>query len=94
MRATRPASLSPQARVAVTCPASPVATDQLRRGIAHLRDLGMEVVVGRSCETGAALWAGDDQLRADELAGFLLDHSIEAVFAMVVVFPPCTMRVR
>jgi muramoyltetrapeptide carboxypeptidase len=41
----------------------------------------MQVVAGRSCAVRNALFAGEDQARAEELIGFLLDPAIEAIFA-------------
>jgi muramoyltetrapeptide carboxypeptidase len=81
MRTIHPPRLSPGAKVAVSCPASAAPADALERGIATLRDLGMEVLVGPSCVVRNALFAGQDRARAEELAGFLLDPAIEAVFA-------------
>lgn len=81
MQMKHPPPLSPGAEVAVTCPASPVNEDELERGVAHLRSLDLDVRVGLSCSAAPGLWAGEDRSRADELAGFLLDRSIEAVFA-------------
>lgn len=81
MRAIHPPSLSAGAKVAVTCPASPAQAAPLQRGIAVLRDLGMNVVIGPSCSVRNALLAGEDRARAEELTGFLVDPAIEAVFA-------------
>ena len=81
MRTIHPPSLSVGAKVAVTCPASAAPADPLERGITTLRNLGMDVVVGHTCAVRNALLAGDDRARADELIGFLLDSTIEAIFA-------------
>lgn len=82
MRNVRPLVLRPGARVAVTCPASPVAqAERLERGIARLRGMGFAVVVGETCATRDGLWAGEDRARAEELFAFLLDPSVEAIFA-------------
>lgn len=81
MRAAHPPALRPGARVAVTCPASPVSEDRLSRGIDRLREMGFEVVIGDTCKLSTGLWAGDDLMRANELMAFLQDGTIDAIFA-------------
>jgi len=81
MACLHPPALAPSSRVAVTCPASPADPERLERGIARLRGLGWEVVVGATCAARDGIWAGDDGARAQELRGFLLDPSIHAIFA-------------
>jgi muramoyltetrapeptide carboxypeptidase len=43
--------------------------------------LGFEVVRGPSCSAEGGLWAGTDRARADELCGYLLDPTVQAIFA-------------
>jgi muramoyltetrapeptide carboxypeptidase len=81
MRTVHPRPLSFGSRIAVTCPASPVAPLRLERGIARLRKLGYDVVQGASCRAEGHLWAGEDRARADELRAFLCDPSIDAIIA-------------
>ncbi len=82
MHGIHPPVLTPGARVAVSCPASPVVDpERLARGIARLRAAGFDVVIGESCAVREGLWAGDDEARARELTDFLLDPKIEAIFA-------------
>ncbi len=81
MRTAHPAVLATGDKVAVTCPASPVDPERLARGTDRLRELGLTVVTGDSCEVRNGMFAGSDLDRARELLGFLLDPTIDAVFA-------------
>jgi muramoyltetrapeptide carboxypeptidase len=82
MRGIHPPVLTSGSRVAVTCPASPVVDpERLAKGTARLREAGFDVVAGESCAVREGLWAGSDEARAKELIDFLLDPTIEAIFA-------------
>lgn len=81
-RTRKPPPLRPNARVAVTSPASPPDPERLGRGVSLLRNLGYDVQVGASCGAPrGSLHAGNDAARAAELAGFIMDPAVEAIFA-------------
>lgn len=85
MELTRPELLRPRDRVLVLAPAGPVDGDTLDRGLAWLREAGLDVVEASSLRArgghGLPFLAGDDTARRDDLVRGLLDPSVRAVLA-------------
>ncbi|MEU7732189.1 LD-carboxypeptidase [Streptomyces griseus] len=79
----RPRRLRPGSRVAVVAPSGPVPADRLEKGLAVLRDWGLEPVVGAHVLTvhpQLDYLAGPDAGRAADLERAWCDPSVEAVF--------------
>ncbi len=81
----RPRLLRAGDRVAVVAPAGPVVDESLDRGLAWLRDEGLDVVEGASLRRrhghGLPFLAGEDDARRDDLVAALLDPDVRAVIA-------------
>lgn len=76
----RPARLSPGARVGVIAPSSGLLEpSRLARGIAELRQMGLEVVAGPHVGEIRGYLAGGDRERAEDLLWALGDPSLDAV---------------
>lgn len=76
----KPPALYPDDRVAVIAPASPPKSpDDLEAGLATLRERGLHVETSRSFEPYGYL-CGPDDVRLDELNGFLRRPDIKALF--------------
>jgi muramoyltetrapeptide carboxypeptidase len=78
----RPRRLRPGSRVAIVSPAGPVPPASLERGIACLRDWGLEVTVGKHVldrHPTLRYLAGTDADRAADLAAAWRDPEIDAV---------------
>jgi muramoyltetrapeptide carboxypeptidase len=78
----RPPRLRPGSRVAVVAPSGPVAPEWLERGVAVLREWGLEVVVGDHVldrHPDLPYLAGRDSDRAGDLQRAWCDPTIEAV---------------
>jgi muramoyltetrapeptide carboxypeptidase len=67
-------------KVAITCPAKKLPTP-MTDGIRLLESWGLEVVLGETVSASFHQFAGDDDLRADDLQRFIDDDSIKAIFA-------------
>ncbi len=68
-------------RVAVVAPSGCVDAEKTADGIDLLRRWGLEPVPGKHLWDRYGSFAGDDNARLSDLAGFLEDASIKAVFA-------------
>jgi muramoyltetrapeptide carboxypeptidase len=67
-------------KVAITCPAKKLPTP-MTDGIRLLESWGLEVVLGETVSASFHQFAGDDDLRADDLQRFIDNDSIKAIFA-------------
>jgi muramoyltetrapeptide carboxypeptidase len=80
---TRPARLTPGARVAVVAPAGPPVEDRLKQGLDILRGWGLDPVVMPHVLDGHPRFAylsGTDEARARDLQEAWCDPCVEAVF--------------
>ena len=69
-------------RVGLVSPASPLDPGELARGVAHIRSLGLEPVVGRYADTHYGYLAGSDEERADDFNRMARDSRIRAIVAL------------
>lgn len=72
-------------KIAVVSPASPLPKDRredLDRGIARLKKLGFEPVIGKSALAANGYLAGDDAARAADLQDAFGDSSLRGVFCV------------
>ncbi len=67
-------------QVAITCPAKKLPKP-MDDAIRLLNSWGLEVVLGETVTAEHHQFAGNDQLRADDLSRFLADENIKAIFA-------------
>lgn len=66
--------------VGVIAPASPPNQKNLRKGIEFLKELGLQVKVGKSVEKIYGYLAGTDQERLEDLHAMFLDTEVKAIF--------------
>jgi muramoyltetrapeptide carboxypeptidase len=67
-------------RVAIVCPAKKLPKP-MDDAVALLNSWGLEVVLGQTTQASHHQFAGDDDLRAQDLQQFVDDPSIKAIFA-------------
>jgi muramoyltetrapeptide carboxypeptidase len=67
-------------KIAITCPAKKLP-NPMDDAVALLKTWGLEVVIGWTVDASYHQFAGDDQLRADDLQRFIDDESIKAIIA-------------
>lgn len=82
MTRARPARLAPGSRVAVVAPSGPVRPELLDRGVAVLREWGLEVVLGDHVldrHPDLPYLAGSDAARAEDLRRAWCDPAVDAV---------------
>ncbi len=77
----KPRALRPGDTVGVVAPAAAVDREYLERGVAALTAMGYRVKVSRHALDRRGILAGDDQVRAAELAAFFADTEVQAIFA-------------
>lgn len=79
---TYPPPLNTGDDVALTAPASPVATDTLDRAVLSLKALGLEPVVMPSCKASCGYLSGEDELRAKDINHAFADEKIKGIFCL------------
>ena len=79
MKWTRPPALRPGDRVGVCAPAGSVDLERLDRGVAALRALGFEVVVGDAVRSRVRFNAGTIEERVRDLQTLWADHSVAGI---------------
>lgn len=67
-------------KVAITCPAKKLPIP-MTDAVNLLTSWGLEVVLGETVSASYHQFAGDDDLRAKDMQGFINDNSIKAIFA-------------
>jgi muramoyltetrapeptide carboxypeptidase len=67
-------------KVAITCPAKKLP-GPMTDAIALLQSWGLEVVLGETVNASYHQFAGDDELRTNDLQRFIDDNTIKAIFA-------------
>ncbi len=67
-------------KIAIVCPAKKLPTP-IHKGIAILESWGLEVVLGETVTAEHHQFSGTDELRTQDLQGFLDDASIKAIIA-------------
>nr|WP_121269922.1 LD-carboxypeptidase [Pedobacter schmidteae] len=76
----QPAYLKKGDKIAIVCPAKKLP-GSIAPAIAILQSWGMEVIIGKTVTAQHHQFAGDDELRASDLQGFLDDPEIKAIIA-------------
>jgi muramoyltetrapeptide carboxypeptidase len=77
----KPPALHPGDTIGVVAPAAGIEREYLKRGVAALEKLGFQVKVSPHALDRVGILAGEDQVRAGELAAFFADPEIKAIFA-------------
>lgn len=75
----KPSRLKKGDTVAVIAPASPVNPQNLERGISFLKELGLQVKVGKSVYKQYGYLAGTDQERLDDFHDAFSDSSVKGI---------------
>lgn len=76
----QPAYLKKGDKIAIVCPAKKLPKS-IAAGIAILQGWGLEVVIGKTVYAEHHQFAGNDELRIEDLQGFLDDPDIKAIIA-------------
>lgn len=76
----QPAYLKKGDKIAIVCPAKKLP-GSIDSAIAILESWGLQVVIGKTVTAEYHQFAGDDELRATDLQGFLDDPEIKAIIA-------------
>ncbi|MGQ0846453.1 MAG: S66 peptidase family protein [Sporichthyaceae bacterium] len=76
---TRPRRLRRGDRIAIVAPSGAAEQARLDRGVALLRELGMDVVVGEYVATRGSYFAGGERRRAADLNAAWCDRDVAAV---------------
>jgi muramoyltetrapeptide carboxypeptidase len=76
----QPAHLKKGDKIAIVCPAKKLP-GTIAPAIAILESWGLEVIIGKTVTAAYHQFAGDDELRAADLQGFLDDPEIKAIIA-------------
>ncbi|MFJ7729054.1 LD-carboxypeptidase [Neobacillus sp. NPDC097160] len=79
MNAVKPKRLKKGDTVGIIAPASPPNQENLDRGIAFLKDLGLNVKVGKHVSRINGYLAGYDQERLEDFHGMFTDPEVKAV---------------
>ncbi|MGL4569066.1 MAG: S66 peptidase family protein [Fusobacteriaceae bacterium] len=69
-------------KVALVGTSGAISKDRLREGIEFVKKLGLEPIVGESCNGEYGYLSGSDQLRASDLNKFFSDETISGIFCM------------
>lgn len=69
-------------RVGLIAPASPLDPGEIELGIAHMRALGLEPILGRFAHARYGYLAGTDRERADDFNRMIADDEIRAIVAL------------
>lgn len=81
-----PKTLKKGSRIALVAPSSPAPDTDIQRGLAVLRGMGFEPVVGRSCTERdpkrGYLAGGDDAVKIDDIHSAFSDPSIDGIVCM------------
>jgi len=75
-----PAYLKKGDKIAITCPAKKLP-NPMTDAITLLQSWGLEVVLGKTVDASFHQFAGDDDLRAQDMQTFIDDDSIKAIIA-------------
>lgn len=75
-----PPHLKPGDTVAITCPAKKLPHD-INDAIKLLESWGLKVLLGKNVYASWNYFAGEDELRASDLQGFLDNPEVKAIFA-------------
>ncbi len=78
----KPLKIKAGAKVALTCPASPVSENEIKTAVNTLKDLGFKPIVGEHVLTQEHYLAGTDEERAAELEAFFKNPEIAAIFCV------------
>ncbi|HEV8132293.1 MAG TPA: LD-carboxypeptidase [Acidobacteriota bacterium] len=78
----KPAKLARGDRVALVAPASAFNREDFNKGVARLRDLGLEPVYDDTVFSQHLYFAGTDRQRAERLVHYLKDDSVRAVICV------------
>lgn len=81
----KPSALKKGDIVGVVSPASPPKEQRLKKGIAYLESLGLQVQVGKSVYEKNGYLAGTDEQRAGDINAFLLIQTSRGLFVLAVV---------
>ncbi|WP_462409645.1 S66 peptidase family protein [Neobacillus sp. Marseille-QA0830] len=76
----KPIRLQKGDTVGVIAPASPPDLNDLEKGIQFLKDLGLNVKIGKNLQNVYGYLAGTDQKRLDDLHDMFLDQEVKAIF--------------
>lgn len=71
--------VKPDSTIGVIAPAYAPVPERLERGIRYLKDKGFRVAEGRSLAAKKGHFAGDDQLRLDDLHRMYADPEVDAI---------------
>src|SRR5262249_7093182 len=77
----KPRALKRGDTIGVVAPAAAIERERLERGGAALGNLGFRVTISSHPLDRAGILAGEDSVRASELAAFFADPEIDAIFA-------------
>jgi len=77
----KPKALHPGDTIGVVAPAAAIEREYLERGVAALSAMGYRVKVSRHALDRATILAGEDRVRASEVAAFFADPEVKAIFA-------------
>jgi muramoyltetrapeptide carboxypeptidase len=77
----KPFALRPGDTVGVVAPAAAIEAEFLERGVNALAGLGFRVKVSDRALERAGILAGEDRVRAGELARYFADPDVKAIFA-------------
>ncbi len=77
-----PKPLFPGARVALIAPAGPVPEQRLQPAVQAVQNLGLRPVVYESCQSAHGYLAGDDAIRASDLASAFADPDTDGIFCI------------
>lgn len=80
MTLLKPNRLKKGDTVGVIAPASPPNHENLERGIAFLKEIGLSVKVGKAVDQKYGYLAGTDQERLNDLHDMFLDTEVKAIF--------------
>lgn len=78
----RPKALKKGDTVAIIAPASPADKNLIDSCINSLENLGLNVVVGKSCTSEYGFLSGTDDIRANDINSMFANKSINGIFAI------------
>ena len=77
-----PKPLFAGARVALIAPAGPVPPERFGPAVTAVEELSLEPVIFESCRRAHGYFAGNDQLRADDINAAFADNTIDGIFCI------------
>ncbi len=78
----RPPRLQPGAGIGVIAPASPMAPENLEKGISYLEKAGYRMVRGQTLTLRRGYLAGEDRARAEDLMSMFQRPDVDAIFCV------------